>query len=89
MASSAKLTKIKVNSASIARLLKGGEVAADLSTRANAIRSSLPTSNGEKWIVVNGTSKDRAHSIVKAANAAARKTAATSSSLQGAIGAGR
>lgn len=83
------ITKIRVHSAGVVAILKSGTVAADVAGRAAAIRSRLPTGNGEEWAVHNVYSRDRAKSIVRAANYEAREAAATRGVMQGALGAGR
>ena len=85
----AKLQSLKVNKAGIIALLKDPGVAADLARRGAAIHAALPTDNGEEWSVSSYTGFDRAATIVKTANMAAKRAAAEDHAIQRAIDAGR
>jgi hypothetical protein len=82
------VSRIRINRAGVKALLNGSEVDRDLRRRAEAVKASLPTNNGERWEVVR-LKGDRISYMVRAANTAARRTAATSPALQRALGAGR
>ena len=84
-----KMFKLKLNSAGVINLLKDPGVADDLSRRGEAIRAALPTGAGEEWAVNSFMGADRAQTVVKTANTAARRTAAEDNALLSALSAGR
>lgn len=82
------VSRIRINRAGVKAILNGADIDRDLKGRAERVKASLPTNNGERWEVVR-LRGDRISYMVRAANAAAKRTAASSPALQRAIGAGR
>lgn len=85
----ANITKLRMNSDGVLAILKSAEVQADLLNRGEAIHGSLPTSDGEEWVVNSFVGKDRAQVVVKTGNTKARRAAAEGVPLQSALGSGR
>lgn len=83
------VTKIRINSPGVLALLQGPEVTADVTRRANAIKSALPTDNGEEWAVEVSVGRDRAGAIVLPTNRAARLSVAENNSIIRNLSAGR
>lgn len=83
------VTKVRMNSAGAKQLLNDPKVKADMKARATRILAALPTSNGEQWEVIMLQSKDRPSAMVRAKNAAAKRTAAETHAIQRALGAGK
>lgn len=84
------LRKLRLNSPGVKALLKDPGVQSDLTRRANAISSSLPTGNGEEWQVNSFTGHDRAQAVIKTANSKARRTVADRpASMLAALASGR
>lgn len=82
-------TRIELNSAGVLALLKSTVVKKDLTRRGNAIHAALPTGDGEKWYVNSFVGHDRAQTVVRTANQAARLAAAEDFALQRALDRGR
>ncbi|QOP64246.1 hypothetical protein QDW16_gp58 [Microbacterium phage Quenya] len=81
--------RVRMNPAGVVALLKSPGVQADLSARGQRIRSALPTSDGEEWEVDSFLGYDRAQTVVRTGNAAARRTQAETNALLRALDRGR
>ena len=85
----AKMFKLELNSAGVVALLKDPGVAADLARRGESVRASAPTDAGEEWGITSFIGGDRAQTIVRTVNTAARRSSAEDNALIRALSAGR
>jgi|GEM_PF-3256151 len=83
------VTKIRMNPAGVVALLKSPGVQADLTRRGHAIEAGLPRDNGEEWAVDSFLGYDRAQTVVRTANHAARLASAENNALMRALDRGR
>lgn len=74
------VTKVRLNRANIGKFLKSQEVRRDLLDRGAAVKSGLPTGNGEEW-KLDTFNTDRANVTVYTANAEAMRTNAETFAL--------
>lgn len=83
------LVKLRMNSPGVVQTLQAPGVAADLANRGQRIASSLPRTDGEEWAVSSFMGRDRAQTIVRTGNTAAKRAAAEDLALIRALDAGR
>lgn len=83
------VTRVRMNPKGVISILKSAGVRADISRRLEAIRSALPTGDGEVWEAETFTGFDRVQGVVRTGNAAARRTNAERMALTRALDRGR
>ncbi|QOC59461.1 hypothetical protein QDW47_gp11 [Microbacterium phage AnnaLie] len=81
--------RIKMNKKGVIALLQSAEVQADLAARGEAIAAGLPVDKGEEWAVSNFVGYDRAQTVVRTANHAARLRQAEDNELLRGLDRGR